>query len=56
MQERLKWLISSLDKLYGQGYIDVERIFSNNPEGKKLSKKEREFLAALKSQVEGDID
>ena len=37
-------------------YKDVERIFSNNPEGKKLSKKEREFLAALKSQVEGDID
>ena len=28
----------------------------SKPEGKKLSKKERDFLVALKSQVEGDID
>lgn len=37
-------------------YKDVEAIFNNKADGKKLTKKEKEILTALKGQVEGDID
>ena len=37
-------------------YKDVERVFSDKADGKKLPKREQELLAFLKSQVEGNID
>jgi len=57
-QEKLKAKKAELKELSApyKLYKDLEAVFKDKPDGKKLSKREREILDALKGRIEGNID